>query len=154
MTVTLASTLDKLADHGYRLTRPRQAVLQALFDDDDWLRPEELLILARARFSSVGLVTVYRTLALLEELGIVRRIHIEPGCHGYALAGLGHGHYLTCRSCHRVLEFAGREDLSPLIRQISRRTGFVIEDHLLELSGTCPACRRGRRSAPRRSKAT
>jgi len=149
MPVTLTSTLDKLADRGYRLTRPRQAVLQALFEDDDWLRPEEVLTHARERHPSVGLVTVYRTLALLEELGIVRRIHVEPGCHGYALAGLGHGHYLTCRSCHRVLEFPGREDLSPLIRQISRRTGFVVEGHLLELSGTCATCRRRRRSAPR-----
>ncbi|HKY84003.1 MAG TPA: Fur family transcriptional regulator [Anaerolineales bacterium] len=150
MPVTFASTLDMLADRGYRLTRPRQAVLRALFEDDDWLRPEEVLTHAREHFPSVGLVTVYRTLGLLEELGVVRRIHVEPGCHGYALAGLGHGHYLTCRSCHRVLEFPGREDLSPLIRQISRHTGFVVEDHLLELSGTCATCRRRRRSAPRR----
>ncbi len=150
MPLTLTSTLDKLADRGHRLTRPRQAVLQALFDVDGWLRPEEVLTHARERFPSVGLVTVYRTLTLLEELGVVRRIHVEPGCHGYALAGLGHGHYLTCRSCHRVLEFPGREDLSPLIRQISRRTGFVVEDHLLELSGTCAICRRRKRSGPRR----
>src|SRR3972149_3108564 len=150
MSVTLASTLDQLADRGHRLTRPRQAVLQALFEAEDWLRPEQVLSHARKRLSSVGLVTVYRTLALLEELGIVRRIHVEPGCHGYALAGLGPGHSLTCRSCHRVGGFPGREGLSPLIRQISRHTGFVVEDHLLELSGTCATCRRRRRSAPRR----
>src|SRR3990170_4482661 len=153
MSVTLASALDRLHDRGHRLTRPRQAVLGALFEAEDWLRPEQVSTHARERFSSVGLVTVYRTLALLEELGIVRRIHVEPGCHGYALAGLGHGHYLTCRSCHRVVEFPGREDLSPLIRQISRRTGFVIEDHLLELSGTCTTCRRGKHSASRRRRA-
>ena len=140
MSVTLASALDRLHDRGHRLTRPRQAVLEALFGAEDWLRPEQVLIYARERLSSVGLVTVYRTLALLEELGIVRRIHVDPGCHGYALAGLGHGHHLSCRSCHRVLEFPGREDLAPLILQISRRTGFLIEDDLLELSGTCPSC--------------
>ncbi len=150
MPLTLAATLEQLTDDGHRLTRPRKAVLQALFDADDWLRPEQLLIHARKRSSSVGLVTVYRTLALLEERGIVRRIHIEPGCHGYALAGLRHGHYLTCRSCHRVLEFPGSEDLSPLIRRISRRTGFIVDDHLLELQGICPTCRRGGRSPSRR----
>jgi Fe2+ or Zn2+ uptake regulation protein len=51
-----------------------------------------------------------------------------------------------------VLEFPGREDLAPLILQISRRTGFLIDDHLLELSGTCPTCRRGRRSPSRRGR--
>jgi len=55
MPVTFASTLDMLADRGYRLTRPRQAVLRALFEDDDWLRPEEVLTHAREHFPSVGL---------------------------------------------------------------------------------------------------
>jgi len=41
-----------------------------------------------------------------------------------------------------VIEFAGTEDLSPLIRRVARRTGFVVDDHLLELVGRCPACQR------------
>lgn len=138
---SLASTLARLAAGGHRLTRPRQAVLQVLFDADDWLRPEQILESARRTCPSVGLVTVYRTLALLEQLGLTRRIHVEPGCHGYALIGLEHGHHLVCRSCHQVLEVPGSEDLTSMIRRISRKTGFVIEDHLLELTGLCPACR-------------
>jgi Fe2+ or Zn2+ uptake regulation protein len=51
-----------------------------------------------------------------------------------------HGHHLVCRSCNQVLEFPGTEDLAPLIAQVSRRTGFVVEEHLLELVGRCPAC--------------
>jgi Fe2+ or Zn2+ uptake regulation protein len=139
--ISLAQALERLPEHGYRLTQPRQAVIRALFETEDWLRPEEVLERARSHCPSVGLVTVYRTLALLEELGIARRIHVEPGCHGYAPAGLNHGHHLVCRSCHQVVEFPGSEDLAPLIDQISRKTGFVIEDHLLELTGHCPACR-------------
>jgi Fe2+ or Zn2+ uptake regulation protein len=140
-TVSLETTLDRMRESGYRLTRPRRAVAQTLLEAQDWLRPEEVLTRARARCRSVGLVTVYRTLAVLERLGLARRIHMDAGCHGYAPAGLKHGHYLVCLGCRQVVEFPGREDLTPLIRQISRRTGFVVEDHLLELTGLCPDCR-------------
>lgn len=134
--------LQCITEAGFRLTKPRRAVVRALLEARDWLRPEELLARARRYCPSLGLVTVYRTLSLLEELGIARRIHLEPGCHGYAPAGPGHSHHLVCRSCHQVVEFPGGEDLTPLIRQVSRKTGYLIESHLLELTGLCPDCRR------------
>jgi Fe2+ or Zn2+ uptake regulation protein len=140
-TVTFKGTLERLQESGYRLTRPRRAVARALVEAKDWLRPEEVQARARAYSRTVGLVTVYRTLAVLEELGLARRIHLESGCHGYAPAGLQHGHHLVCRDCHQVIEFPGGEDLGPLIRRISRKTGFVVEGHLLELTGHCPDCR-------------
>jgi Fur family ferric uptake transcriptional regulator len=137
----LQDILERMRRQGHRLTLPRQAVARTLLEAEDWLRPEQVLDRAREHCPTIGLVTVYRTLALLEGLGIVRRIHVEPGCHGYALASLTHGHHLVCLSCHQVLEFPGGEDLAPLIDQISHQTGFVVEGHLLELTGRCPACR-------------
>ncbi len=134
--------LQRLTHAGFRRTRPRQAVVRALLEASGWLRPEEALSRARAYCPSLGLVTVYRALALLEGLGIARRIHVEPGCRGYVAASLTHGHHLVCRSCHQVVEFPGSEDLNPLIEHVSRTTRFVIEDHLLELVGLCPGCRR------------
>lgn len=135
------TALQRLRQAGLRLTRPRQAVVRVLLEAGGWLRPEEALSRARAYYPSLGLVTVYRALALLEELGIARRIHVEPGCHGYVATSLAHGHHLVCRSCHQVVEFPGSEDLNPLIEQVCRATGFVVEDHLLELAGLCPSCR-------------
>ena len=105
------------------------------------LSPAEIQQRGQVFCHDLGLVTVYRTLTLLEGLGLVRRIHVEPGCHGYAPAGLPHGHHLVCRSCNRVLEFPGGEDLKPLIHRLARRTGFVVEDHVLELTGRCAQCR-------------
>ena len=133
--------LERLEQQGYRLTRPRRAIVAALHQARSWLRPEDLLARARRTCPGLGLVTVYRTLTLLEGLGLVRRIHVEPGCHGYAPAGLKHGHHLVCRSCNRVLEFPGGEELEPLIHRLARRTGFVVEDHVLELTGRCARCR-------------
>jgi Fe2+ or Zn2+ uptake regulation protein len=137
----LGEALERLKGSGYRLTRPRRAVVRALLEAEDWLRPEEMLPRARSFCRSVGLVTVYRTLAVLEQLGLARRIHLDSDCHGYAPAGLPHGHHLVCRSCHQTIEFQGGEDLKPLIRLISRKTGFVVEGHLLELTGRCSQCR-------------
>lgn len=140
--VSAQLALHRMAQAGFRLTKPRRAVVRVLLEARGWLRPEDILTRARRYCRSLGLVTVYRTLTLLENLGIARRIHLEPGCHGYAAAGLTHGHHLVCRSCHQVVEFPGTEELRPLIRHLSRRTGFLVESHLLELTGLCPDCRR------------
>lgn len=131
---------QRLRQSGYRLTRARQAVIRTLFEADDWLSPEQVHENARRYWRRLGLVTVYRTLALLAELGFVRRVHSEERCLGYALTELDHGHYLVCRDCHQAVEFPGTEDLSPLIARVARSTGFQIQDHWLELVGLCPGC--------------
>jgi Fe2+ or Zn2+ uptake regulation protein len=136
----LAGALQRLHQAGHRLTRPRQAVVRTLLEAGDVLRPEEVLVRGRTLCPTLGLVTVYRTLALLEELGVVRRVHGQGGCHGYAIASLRHGHHIVCRICHQVMEFPGSDDLSRLMGRVSEQTGFIVDDHLLELVGRCPDC--------------
>ena len=68
----------------------------------------------------MGLVTVYRTLDLLSEMGFVRRIHTDDGCHGYAASGLGHSHHLICRQCGAAVEIEGC-DLAPFMAHVSWR---------------------------------
>ena len=130
----------QLQQSGYRLTQPRKAVIRALTEATDWLRPEDLLALARRYWRPLGLVTVYRTVSLLAELGYLRRVHLEDRCVGYVRAEFVHGHHLLCRTCHQAVEFPGTEDLSPLVERISQDTGFQVEHHLLELVGLCPNC--------------
>jgi Fe2+ or Zn2+ uptake regulation protein len=131
--------VEQLSQAGYRITLPRRAVIRALLEDDGFSSPAEIRDRARAHHPTVGLVTVYRTLDLLSALAFVRRIHTEDGCHGYAVANHGHHHHLICRRCGTAVEFEGCE-LSPFLTRVSRQTGFVIEDHLLELVGVCAAC--------------
>ncbi|MGQ9684283.1 MAG: Fur family transcriptional regulator, partial [Anaerolineae bacterium] len=76
---------------------------------------------------------------LLAELGLVRRIHRENGCHSYAMRNARHGHHLVCSSCGRAVEFADC-NLQPLVEALQARTGFRIEGHILELTGRCPSC--------------
>jgi Fe2+ or Zn2+ uptake regulation protein len=89
-------------------------------------------------------VTVYRTLALLADLGFIRRVHHDDHCYGYVRATLAHGHHVVCRSCRQVVEFPGSEDIGAIVGQVARSTGFQIDDHLLELMGLCPNCQIGK----------
>ena len=134
------SMYEELRQRGYRITRSRKAVIQVFDETDTWLRPEEILDRAKIFYPSIGLVTVYRTLSLLSELGFIRRIHFADGCHGYARTGFSHGHHLVCRLCQGAVEFPGSENIEPWVTEISNITGFLVEDHILELLGICPAC--------------
>ena len=129
-----------LKSAGYKLTQSRAAVIRALNETDGWLRPEQVHELAKKYCPSIGLVTVYRTLAVLVKLAYIRRIHFEGRCHGYARVELSHGHHLVCRGCNQTIEIAGTDDLGPLMSRVQNETGFIIEDHLLELVGLCRRC--------------
>jgi len=134
-----------LQAHGYKLTPQRLAVLRVIQDGFEHLTPAEVRERGCRIYPKLGLTTVYRSLEVLSELGFVRRVHLEGGCHGYVAASCGHRHALICQGCNRVVEFPGEENLEPLIEWIEGSTGYRIENHLLQLSGLCPDCRaRGR----------
>jgi Fur family ferric uptake transcriptional regulator len=117
---------------GYKLTAPRRAVLDVIAGMHESLSPAEIHERARCRYPYLGLVTVYRTLDILVETGVVRRMHRDDGCHGYALAQAAHGHHLICSSCNQVVEFA-ECDLDGLLKSVARRTGFRVEGHWLSV---------------------
>ncbi len=131
---------QRLAAAGCRITVSRRAVMQVLEQADSPLSPLEILERAQAVHRKLGLVTVYRMLNLLTELNLLRRVHHEDGCHGYLLASLGHHHALICQCCGRAVEFSGGDDLGTLVEQVEAKTGYRVDDHLLQLFGLCPAC--------------
>lgn len=135
----LEDVVKQLRHSGKRITEPRRAVIRALLEDARYSSPTEVHARARVYDASIGLVTVYRTLELLADLGCVRRIHTEDGCHCYAAAATGHRHHLICRRCGQAVEFEGC-DLSLFLNRVSQQTGYTIEDHLLELIGLCDTC--------------
>ena len=116
---------ERLSEAGYRITASRRAVMAVLTRDSAPLSPQEILEEARTVHSRLGLVTVYRTLNLLTDLDLVRRIHREDGCHGYVLASPGHHHAVICHSCGRAVEFTGKNDIDALIAHVEARTGKI-----------------------------
>ena len=130
---------DGLREHRRKLTRPRQAILDIIASADHHLTPAEIHKRAQKKYPHLGLVTVYRTLDLLTELGYVQRVHFADGCHSYAASAQGHAHHLVCSVCGKAQEFE-ECDLAPLIADLERKTGYAIDLHVLELMGKCPDC--------------
>jgi Fur family ferric uptake transcriptional regulator len=114
--------------------------MAALLEADAALSPQEILERGGAAHSTLGLTTVYRTVALLVELGVVRRVHRSNGCHGYVATSPGHRHHIICQECGRTAEFLGSEDLTELVSQVEQSTDYRVDDHLLQLFGLCPEC--------------
>ena len=130
---------EQLVEAGYRLTRPRRIVMEILNNAKAPLVPSAVLKKAQRDGHSLGLVSVYRTLALLLELGLVTLVHFSEGCHAYVLVSPGH-HHIVCGGCEKVIEFSGAEELDALIARVQQETGFHVDDHLLQFYGLCPAC--------------
>jgi Fe2+ or Zn2+ uptake regulation protein len=133
--------LRTLSEAGYSDTRARRAVVKALCEAGTGATPADLLARGRAAHTGLGQVTVYRTLGILEQLGLVRKLHQEDGCSSYAASSSGHAHHVICRTCRAAVEFEGCR-IDEVLREASARTGYTVESHFLELFGVCPACRR------------
>jgi Fur family ferric uptake transcriptional regulator len=128
-----------LQEKGYRLTAARQAILQVLIDSGGHVTADELAARLQEEASGVGRMTVYRTLEMLSELGLIRPVYQGTGAAHYVLMSDGHHHHLICSVCHKVFEF---DDcvLGEIEQLICSRHGFQVQSHLLELYGRCPDC--------------
>ena len=133
---------EKLNQEGLRVTHPRRVVISVLEQSGTPLSPQAIHRRSLEAKEEIGLVSVYRTLDLLTELGLVRRVHGQNECQCYVLASPGHYHHLVCQHCGSAVEFSGMEDLSSLLAPIELETGFTINEHLLQFSGVCPECQR------------
>lgn len=132
--------LDRLQGSGYRLTAARRAVVDVISASDRILTATQVYDLARIQCDTIGLVTVYRTLAKLEELALVERVHQSTDCHAFIATSSDHQHLLICQHCGRAEYFSG-DRLEPLIEQVSRSSGYQISTHWLQLFGECGGCR-------------
>jgi len=132
--------LTLLQANGYRLTTPRRAVVETVAASDRSLSPANVYDLARADCPSLGLVTVYRTLEKLEELGAIQRVHHPNGCQAFVAELPGHNHLLLCQSCGRVEYFTG-DELGSLMANVAQNSGYEIQKHWLQLFGLCAECR-------------
>jgi Fur family ferric uptake transcriptional regulator len=128
---------ETFSEGGRRLTGTRRA-LAALIDDERHFTASELLEKARRGAVPVGRATVFRTLELLTEMGALERIDLPGGEHAYVVCQPeGHHHHVVCLECGRAVE-VGDLGLQPVVDDIARRTGYLIDTHRLEFFGLCP----------------
>jgi len=130
--------IQRLRAAGYKITPPRLAVLEVIQHEGEHLNPNEILARAQAIHAQTGRATVYRTLELLTQLGIVRPIYVGENGPTYIRSEGGH-HHLVCSRCGRIIEF-DRCAADEMGCELEARFGFRIHSHLLEFYGICPAC--------------
>jgi Fur family ferric uptake transcriptional regulator len=127
-----------LRDRGYRLTNQRRVIVREL-EGERHLSAEELYDRVKGDHPELGLSTVYRTLDLLTELGIVRKEDFGEGYSRYELSTERVHHHARCDGCGSVIEF-NEELMEYLALQVERETGFVTDWHEITLHGRCAAC--------------
>jgi Fur family ferric uptake transcriptional regulator len=131
--------ISTLRARGYKITRQRRAVLEALTQAQGHLSPQEVHEKVCHGEPSIGLATVYRTLEMLRDLGIVCELSTPGSGHTYTIGTAGHHHHLICSECKAVVDFT-TQSLEDLAQRLALESGFVIQGHVLEFTGLCPDC--------------
>lgn len=130
-----------LRQRGHRMTPQRQLILSALGSFEGHVSAEEIHQKVASQFPQVNISTVYRTLELLEELGLVTHTHFDDGVTQYHLASAGIHQHLVCRGCgsEQELDLAL---LEPLARKLHEAYGFSADLAHFAIVGLCRECRR------------
>ena len=127
---------------GYKLTPQRRAVLKIIAASQNHLNPAEIYDRVKHEYPRIGIVTVYRTLGILARLGLICEVHTSGNSRSYLMRRPAqHHHHLICSSCGVVVDFTECE-LDGLEERLSQRTGFEVEEHLLEFFGQCRDCQK------------
>ena len=129
---------ERLRSSGKRLTPQRELILRAV-DSLGHATPDEVLAEVRKQSSAINISTVYRTLEVLEELGLVKHAHLSDRAPTYhSVAGHEHFH-LVCRNCHRVISLEAGV-LEPLLERLRTDHGFTADVGHLTVFGRCDQC--------------
>ncbi len=130
--------VSRLRASGYKITPPRLAVIEVIAHGHEHLNPQEILGRAQLLHPAIGRATVYRTLEMLTQLGVVRPIYVGENGPTYIRADGDH-HHMVCSGCGVVIDFdqCVAEQMKDDLRT---RFGFLVQNHLLEFYGLCTKC--------------
>ena len=123
---------------GRRLTRQRRIILETLQRSGGHLEAQALHSRVKDRYPSISLATVYRTLAVLREMGLVEQHLLGEEHSHFETSGESH-HHFTCLGCGEVVEF-DTEMVKEMIRKLHERRGIRVTAAHLQLSGHCAQC--------------
>ena len=141
---------DKVRGEGFRLTFPRQVILDILDKTEHHMSAEEIYIELHKKYPSIGLTTIYRTLDMLANLDIVNKFDFGDGRARYELKGVQekHHHHLICRGCGRIIDYKDFIDeetqlVKKIEERLSKKYRFRIDTHQFHFYGLCNECIKG-----------
>jgi len=136
----LHDLISRLRERGYRVTPQRAAVLKVLTGRDNHPTVEQIYESVRIDLPMTSLATVYKTLAVLKEVGAVCELRIDGRGTRYDGCRDGSHPHLICLCCGRITDL----DIAPIggtIEEVEIQTGYRIVSHRHDFFGTCPDCR-------------
>lgn len=142
--------IRSLEEAGHRVTEPRTQLIRAVAAQNQ--RPftgEDLY--EELKHKGLGRATVFRTLKLLLDIGVLSRLHLPEGCQHYVISPPNHqdgSHHdrIICKECGRVV-YLEHCPMSELIARIADESGYRVETHHLDFLGTCAECLNGKAAA-------
>ena len=130
---------SRLSELGYRLTPQRMMIVSAIQNSNDHISAEEIFTQVVARYPHINISTVYRTLELLKELGLVMETDLGEGRVRYHPADKGHHHHLVCQECGAIIDL-DESALSALKDTLLREYRFRADLRHLAIFGRCAGC--------------
>ncbi len=139
---TSLELMSRLEERGYRNTSPRRAVVEAVLRHEDGFGAEDI----HQEVAVAGRATVYRTVRLLLDMGIICKLALLDGKPLYSLSHAGHHHHAVCLKCGGVTDVYNC-GVDSLLDNVQLVTGSKVLGHRLEVFILCPDCAAVRESA-------
>lgn len=132
---------------GFRMTLPRQVILNALSKSEDHLLAKDIYMRINKDYPNIGLTTVYRTMDLLVRMGLINKFEFGDGQSRYELAWdyKEHHHHLVCQGCGKIIDYNDFisdevKFFDKIQKSLSRKYRFNIDNHEVYFYGKCDAC--------------
>jgi len=132
--------LQDLHEAGYRRTPQREIILEVIHSLGSHFSAEQVCRAVRTKSSYINRSTVYRTLDLFRDIGLLLELRTSNGQTEYELASAGYHHHLICKSCGRMIELADQY-LASLEKDLLIDYGFEAQIQHLAIFGRCADCR-------------
>jgi Fur family ferric uptake transcriptional regulator len=131
--------LNDLKERGLRVTPQRAIILEAIEQLPGHITAEDIFAIVQQTSPYISLATVYRTLDLLKELGLITESNMGTGTTHYALMSHGPHHHAVCRKCNRSIELP-HNAFTPLVEQLRTEYNFIADANHIVMLGWCQEC--------------
>jgi Fur family ferric uptake transcriptional regulator len=131
--------IDILKRNKIKITLARKIILDMLLKEINCVSAEDLYNECTKEESNINLSTVYRTLDLFEEKGLVDKLNLGDGKHSYSFKHSSHKHILECSLCHKEIEVDC--PMKQIEEILKNKTGFTMTEHQLYIKGVCDKCK-------------
>jgi Fur family ferric uptake transcriptional regulator len=130
---------SRLRERALKSTAPRDDIARVFFGLGRHVSAEELYVEVKRINPHVGYATIYRTLKLLKDCGLLSERHFDEGQARYEVVGEHHHDHFICENCGTIIEFED-DGIERLQRNVARQLGVTLHRHKLELYGLCANC--------------